>query len=206
MFLILVISYSQCVFAHVITVSNNPGQPAQYNNVTTALAAAQNGDTLYVFGSTVSYGEISITKPVTIIGSGINTARTAHARTTFSRIVARNGTGGITLSGIFVTRFNFENVTAAMIISNITVEYSFVSDFVTLGPNGVTYNNFLINNCIIGRLNLGDPALSSIMSNIIIKNSQISGVVGCKNVVYYNCMFGGGHLTDAANGIGGAIF
>ncbi|MBS1628726.1 MAG: hypothetical protein JST27_01595 [Bacteroidetes bacterium] len=56
--------------ASVYTVNNNNPSPGQYTTLTSAQTAASSGDTLLVSGSLTSYGNLSISKPLTIIGTG----------------------------------------------------------------------------------------------------------------------------------------
>lgn len=60
--------------ATVITVSNNPvdSAAAMYSDLQAAIDAASAGDTIYVSGSPISYGNITITKQLTLIGAGYN--------------------------------------------------------------------------------------------------------------------------------------
>jgi hypothetical protein len=61
---------SMQVSAKVWRVNNITGVHANFNNIATAMAAASAGDTLYIEGSPVSYGSITVTKPLTFIGAG----------------------------------------------------------------------------------------------------------------------------------------
>ena len=56
--------------AAIWRVNNNPGINANFTSFTAAQNVASNGDTLYFEGSPVSYGDITITKPLVIIGPG----------------------------------------------------------------------------------------------------------------------------------------
>jgi hypothetical protein len=56
--------------ATIRTVSNTGISIAQYNNFASAHTASAAGDTIYVHGSPTSYGSISITKNVKVIGPG----------------------------------------------------------------------------------------------------------------------------------------
>lgn len=54
-----------------ITVSNVPGAAADFNDLQTALTASIAGSIIYVYGSSSTYGDINITKSVTLIGAGM---------------------------------------------------------------------------------------------------------------------------------------
>ncbi len=53
----------------IITVNNDPLAPGQYTTIAAAITAATAGDTIYVSGSATSYGAITVTKKLTIIGT-----------------------------------------------------------------------------------------------------------------------------------------
>ena len=62
------------VYAHatIITVDNNLNSSANYTNLQTAINEASIGDTIYVSGSLQSYGEITISKKLHLLGAGYN--------------------------------------------------------------------------------------------------------------------------------------
>src|SRR6187402_3172566 len=69
----LILSMGLCVnmFAIVRTVSNNPGTVAQFTTIQAAVDASISGDTIYIHGSSNSYGSFNITdKRLTYIGPG----------------------------------------------------------------------------------------------------------------------------------------
>ncbi|MDF1549786.1 MAG: hypothetical protein P1P88_18300 [Bacteroidales bacterium] len=73
LYFLLLISYiSFTAQATVWTVSNNPNSPGQFSDLQTAIdtSIVNNGDTLYISGSLTSYGNITLNKPLTLIGTG----------------------------------------------------------------------------------------------------------------------------------------
>jgi ABC-type phosphate transport system substrate-binding protein len=59
--------------AAVLTVSNDPNQPAQFSTIAAAIDSAKAGDTIYISGSNVAYPLMAITKSnLTFIGTGFN--------------------------------------------------------------------------------------------------------------------------------------
>lgn len=70
---------SCCTFfiseAKIITVSNNVNSPGQYTNLQTAINASSSGDSIYVHGSGTSYGNITVKKRLTFLGTGHNPAK-----------------------------------------------------------------------------------------------------------------------------------
>jgi hypothetical protein len=63
---------SSSLFAQsrVLTVDNNPGKIAMFNNIADAYEAAQPGDTLLLAGSATHYGGIAVKKRLNIVGPG----------------------------------------------------------------------------------------------------------------------------------------
>lgn len=58
------------VQANIYRVNNNPGTAAQYTVAQAAHDACNAGDTLYIEGSTISYGTLNISKKINLIGPG----------------------------------------------------------------------------------------------------------------------------------------
>ena len=72
--------------AAVHTVSNVPNSVANFTTVNAAITASQAGDTIYVGGSASDYGNISLNKPVVLIGSGTFTTGQSGNVSTFSNL------------------------------------------------------------------------------------------------------------------------
>lgn len=51
-------------------VNNNPAIDADFSDITAAIAAAGEGDTLYIEGSQYNYGDVTLDKPLVLIGPG----------------------------------------------------------------------------------------------------------------------------------------
>lgn len=70
-------------FATVRTVCNMPYGGGQYTTFDAAQSASSGGDTIYVQGSTINYGSISIFLPLVIIGTGHNPQKTNPITSSF---------------------------------------------------------------------------------------------------------------------------
>ena len=90
-------------FATVLTVSNGKIK-AQYVQITEAIAAATDGDTIYVHASPTNYSDITVNKQLVIIGAGHRQLLDEGATSTHTAFVNRinfNTTGsGTTLLGM----------------------------------------------------------------------------------------------------------
>lgn len=70
---VLIAIATSTVQAAIIRMDNRPGRPTDFPDLGTAISKAQAGDTIYVAGSTDSYGvgkELVVNKPLKIIGPG----------------------------------------------------------------------------------------------------------------------------------------
>ena len=66
----LLLTLPSSVTAQIWRVDNNPNRSADFRTIQGAVDAAQTGDTIYVAGSTTSYGDVQVRKPVVMIGTG----------------------------------------------------------------------------------------------------------------------------------------
>ena len=67
---LLSICFSTSLFATTYRVNNTPGTDPDFDNLIDAHAIARDGDTLMIGGSNESYGELTMTKRLTLIGTG----------------------------------------------------------------------------------------------------------------------------------------
>ena len=102
----LIMIYAQ---ATVWRVNNNSAISANFTSFTAAQNAAAPNDTLYFEGSSVSYGNIILTKPLTLIGPGYflseNPQTQANKVTAkFGTIGFNTGSAGSTISGLDISK------------------------------------------------------------------------------------------------------
>jgi hypothetical protein len=172
----------------VRTVSNNPSAPAQYSTVTSAIAAASVGDTIYLLGSNTSYGDITIPKRLTIIGAGYDVAGTDYNLPSTVGYVYLDSTlsgpiDGVTLAGLSISSVSYASGDRGFIdqvtIKRCKVYYIYVSG-----------NNWNIYNCIIdGALDAGNYTNLFVSNNIFysayIASSNQSSVYLINNLFLY---------------------
>lgn len=210
--------------AAVITVSNNPNSPGQYTDLQTAIDAAAPNDILYVHGSATAYGNVSITKLLTIIGAGAMPNKILQLPTSITGITfgynapgTSNGSGssvyGCEISSISLGTFTSGAGTFG--IANLTIKRNRIGLIQTLG--GGFYSNYVIQHNIIGSISGGK------MSNAIISNNVI-GVINAidptpavsalvsNNIIYSSlsnnkqCVFSNNVFLMAPAFIGNNIF
>jgi hypothetical protein len=183
--------------AAIIIVSNNPNIPGQYSNLQTAIDAAAPDDTIYVQGSTTSYGDVAITKKLNIIGSGMMPDNTSHLGTTLGEIryrVSADGTSspsGSTITGcnIYILYLCISNMYS---VSNISIYRNRISSISGSGYNSVSsYAGIHIYNNIVGTLYIDLLGGNSVVNNnIIINGVQSTGYIDRGNWVLANNFIG----------------
>lgn len=148
--------------AAIITVSNRPGDIAQFTDIGNAINAAAEGDIIYVSGSATSYGDFTLTKRLVLIGSG-------HNPNNNNQLVSELGT--VTLqpvaSGSEIIGFNL------VMLRNST--------------NNEAINNINLQRCRIQLININRISREWIIQENIINNLSSSGSVNFeKNLIIRN--------------------
>ncbi|MFZ4679581.1 MAG: hypothetical protein ACOYLP_05385 [Flavobacterium sp.] len=189
--------------AAIIIVSNNPNIPGQYTSLQTAIDAAAPDDTLYVQGSVTSYGDVTITKKLKIVGSGMLPDNTSHLGTTLGNIyyrVSADGTSSpsgssITGCNIYVLLLGFSNIgSVSYMVSNISIYRNRISAIMNNGYASAEtrYSGIHIFNNIIGTLNVDRLGGNSVVNNNIFVNGvQSTGFIDSGNWVLVNNIIGG---------------
>ena len=93
--------------ATVYRVNNQPGVDADYTTIASAITAAATGDTLYVESSVLTYGVMTLNKPLVILGAGYFIAANDSTQalpnsSRFDRIVVQAAGSGSVIAGIEV--------------------------------------------------------------------------------------------------------
>lgn len=182
--------------AKVLTVSNNVASPGQYTVLQTACDAAVSNDTIYIHGSENDYGRVDITKPLTLIGTGVFAQKSIKQQTTISDIQIKwssNGSqngGGSKIFGINLYRLLIIDEVNSTGIKNILIQRNRISQIEIQG-NGVS-SNININGNIIGSAQIF-PGKSIYIKNNIINNlgggdrNFVSTLVAANNIIYGRC-------------------
>jgi len=177
---------------------NNSGLPADFTTIQAAHDASTvlAGDTLHIEPSTVSYGILTSTKKLIIIGPGYflneNSGQQANPATaTIDRFTLNEGSSGTVISGltiptnysnintgnITISRNNFSN--SAIILasdrsySDIIISGNYDINYVSQAgiPSSLITNVFILNN-VITTFNL-DVHFSGTMANNVIMSSNL---------------------------------
>jgi len=205
--------------AAVWRVSNVSGANADFTGITEALNSTmvQSGDTLYIEPSPVSYGSISVTKMLTIIGNGYFVTENPETQSntnnsTLSTVSFNNGSAGSSISGCVTTSINIStsnitiernriysmsitaNISDIVIMRNYIENYN-SSSIINIGGN---VNNVLVSGNYIVNTNAltANRAISmSTTSSAIIENNVIYNGVTIHNSNFYNNILRNGTFT-----------
>ncbi len=158
----------------IITVDNKTGSPAQYSILQDAINAASANDTLYISGSSLNYGSVSINKKLTIIGSGKRYNLPGNSTTNINgNIYLQNGSSGTSFMGMSILMVGTA-MTCDSGISNISFlncEIAFTCIF------GNYADNWLFEGCLFHDNNnfYGNTGYGQVISNITYQNNIIAG-------------------------------
>ncbi len=213
--IIITLLIAQCVFAAQITVSNNPLRPAQYTSIVAAITAAANNDTLLIAGSSSTYSEtINLTKPLTIIGEGINNpdglnTTIGGAFWIKNASISQGASGskliGILFQGDMYINGDFTGASPAQrILANISIDRC---KFTNLYPYATVYNNFNIRNSLFADGSFYEQGTVT-GSDFRLENCIFSNQIIIGNVTIYkfkNCIFLNRTTNTFAPGISNII-
>lgn len=135
----------------VFYVDNNQGSPVDnannnYNSVQAAVNAASAGDIIYIQPSPNNYGDIQMTKPLTIYGIGHNPELNAGEKATVQNILFRyaNASGskisGLDIVGIYLDNGTYDNHN--VIITNNRIQYLQGNSSTSKANNAIISGNF----------------------------------------------------------------
>lgn len=170
--------------ATVINVSNaatapvNP--PYTYNNLQTAINAASDGDSLYVNGTNIDYGTVTITnKTLTLIGAGYgnNLQSNFQQKTQVQSITFAGftGTKNVILTGMLIPGVINSASTGAP-VNNLMIERCAVNRIASES------NNLIVRQSIIETTDGASFFQPTVSGNVLVQNSVLSGLINGGNV------------------------
>jgi hypothetical protein len=159
--------------AQVIIVDNNGNAPAGVEtSLSTAITNATAGDTILVIPSSSTYGNINISKELTIIGVGFNPDMDIPFTSTVGNVTIQNVASGTKIIGLNITSaLTFGNTSGSL--SNIVVENNYLNYISYSGISSLT--NVLIRQNVI-RTTFGSQ------SNIFLSVANQSNIIVSNNI------------------------
>lgn len=180
-------------FAAVWRVNNNPVVDADFNALTTAINAAAVGDTLYLEGSTASYGTLSLTKQLTIIGTGYfisdnDTTQAFLSPSEISTVTISGAAAGSVLTGLQISGFysSSSGGLVRILADNITIDRCYIRNNISsMGRGNVlsidaNRSNVVVKRSFIYRDNIASSSGSSDPRKVVEIGS------GCTDIVFEN--------------------
>ena len=164
-------------FAAKLTVDNTPGSAAQYSGIQAAITASSSGDTILVYGSSYSYGAVSIDKKITLIGSaGVDPEVSNESTPTISTITfaAHTTPNGTVISGFKLSYINLTSYT----VNDVGV----YNNFFLGGSYGIYFYSCSASNWVIEGNVFQSNTQNSLfenysntasLNNILVKNNYI---------------------------------
>lgn len=190
--------------AAVLLVNNTNNGPGQYTSIDAAITAATPGDTIYVSGSSTSYGSCTITKSIALIGAGSFAEKQNNSPSMVLAITMNSNVSGIVIQGFYLTSgVKFMSKTN---INNVQISYNYFTSNDAINIYGLSNSsNFMISNNIFDISSTGVIMYcsnTSGVSNIMIENNIIKGSISTLNVtnavirnnIFYN------HLGTSGSG------
>jgi hypothetical protein len=184
--LILLVGFTSFSYSKIIRVNNlEESIPEEnlYSNLEEAYKNSVSGDTLYIEGSNIAYGDLNIEKRLTLIGPGYFTNENLGISSNkFESIVGRitlsNGSSG---SKIYGLKFNQNGISGVTIyVGNVELANCFFRGTIRLSENNL--ENIVINRNYFSTN--GGFQISSIISppqNLIFSNNIVIGNFYLKN-------------------------
>jgi len=175
--------------ATIRTVSNDPQNPAQFTSIQAALDASIAGDTVYVNGSAIDYGESpNVVKRLVIVGAGYNPAGPPNLATRINgRFTLFSGASGTVISGFRLGGFlaNSGNVNNIQVLRNY-IGYLISGAAVNFNGSNWAFSHNLIINCSIQINN----SAGVLIQNNIFSNGGLSSSNQPSVIVDHNLFLG----------------
>jgi hypothetical protein len=149
-------------FATQWTVSNYASIPGQFSNISSAISAASDYDTLLVQGSPTTYSDFSITRPLYIIGAGHHSGSVTGYATIVNSIVILQSGSGSTLEGFSIT--SLSNTNYSETVTNFTLRNCYLS---TVNFWATFMGSLFEGNVLSGQLSFAN----NINSEMIVRNN-----------------------------------
>jgi hypothetical protein len=175
--------------AKIYRLNNNPGTAAQFTNAQTAIDSCHTGDTLYAEGTTISYGAVTISNKINIIGPGYFLAQNPNTQVNPSSALFGEVTCAAGSNGSYLTGLQIGYLLIATGVNNIVIKRNYITTGTTAAPSlylqGNNANILIVQNYITGiQPSCWAPLyLAPGCSNITIANNYVAGTgAGC-NVI-----------------------
>jgi len=192
LFFPLIIAFS-FAYSTVINVDNDPNRPnGYYSNLQLAINNASIGDTIYLYPSNTSYGDITIKKRIHIFGGGYN-GNTSGYLSKIDELILDTATSpssnpsgssfqGLTIENIYCSKTNISNI----IVSGNFLHYIYNVISLRYNCSGWLITNNLINSYLSLYNNGSIIICNNIFKGGYSNNSGINGSNASSVVISHN--------------------
>lgn len=187
-----------------ITVDNSVGADADYDDLQNAIDNAAAGDVLYVHASEISYGNVTINKPLAVIGYSHSDP---EKKTTITTIDVEGDISDVTIKGLHFTSY-FEVSNNSVGLQNLILENNKIDGIIYFG--GTNTNNILMRGNVLSNLGTNSSTWTK-YTNAIITNNIFSGrlyVTNHESVEIKNNLFlstGNSYPVNVGNDTGNLV-
>lgn len=211
----IVLAFALTAQAKVWRVNNIAAMNANFTSFVAAQSTVSANDTLYFEGSTVSYEDIVLTKPLVIIGPGYFLEENPQTQSNF--ITAKFGTIGFTtgssgsilaglvvqdkitisVSNISITKCNIGGISLnnATVSGDILLLQNYIKGgFSDYYSRNTIFNLIISNNYISSNTSFGTTTSGSIYNNIIVGSLLVSNFTINNNIMM-------GYSSDQNNNV-----
>jgi hypothetical protein len=211
----IILSTSLLIFSFLpakatqITLSNNPDSPGQYTTPSSAITNAAPGDTILVQPSAQSYGDMFVSKEITLIGPGHHPNTTLGLKAIFGTITLETFSSGSVFEGLQIGAVGTASAYQDIVISNVFFRNNLISSVWFFNTaNNVVFEGNVFNNSISFN---GNPLSQAVFRNNLFlgdfgggSGNFISGVAS-PIIVDHNNFISSCLACTPFNGVNGAI-
>lgn len=177
--------------ATVRTVNNGTVSAGQYTTVQAAVDVSKAGDTIYIHGSQISYGDVTLNKRLVLMGAGHNLTGTQfNFPTTLSYIYLSRGNSTTLPTGSTIKGISFgaiEGSGGSLAVNNITLERNFIGSYANIWGTGWIFRNNFVGYISIN--NFKNTIISNnVFTNYIFTSNQPSVII-TNNIFLNNFYF-----------------
>lgn len=186
------------LFATIRTCNNNNPSPGQYSTLTAAVTASVGfGDTIYLSGSPVSYGNITLSSPICIIGTGQNPSKQNPLISTIGNINVQAAAVASKLTGLEIGNISIASTSSG----TLNISRSTFNIFNVIQSAGLHVN--IYSSILKGAFSFTNGATNLNLKNCIVTHYLDLSTFD-ENVSIRNCVFIGSYIkfvsTISANG------
>lgn len=168
--------FSTIAMAGIKRVNNNAGVDADFTAIQAAHDASAAGDTIYVEGSTISYGNLTINKKIYLIGPGYFLPQNPQTQANpssapFGTITCGNGSSGSFITGVDASFISIQD-------NNIVIKRNYIHVSYGVDISSNKSNILIVQNYISGGTSSNSINLNAGCSNIIISNNFVDNTYG----------------------------